>query len=808
MSSEQWHCIRSIGHGAALPLAVSIGLVLLARALIPVGLEPSDHDTQPRYSAPAPIDMTHRRVGQTFLASTDNLAAIAVFVRSPGSQQPHTLEFRLLREGDASPIVTRAVSLAGVNPGDFVTVDFAPVRGSRGVRFTFELEGDANTNLDPVILGATDWDSYPDGYALTDGARRPGDLSFTAYSSPTALDIVWRGMTSLWGHAAAIIALLVVVLAASSVVWHFVQPSEKGSLTLAAAVLCASPLLLPVCLLLFSAVGLSFSPILLIGAGTGLWLWRTIQRRSLLPRGGQPAEWIGLLTAALLVLVIQADFIAGQTVPAYVDSVHHVAIIRTIAANGMLPPFMPSQGSTAPFFYHFGAHALSASITMLSAGAISPEEALLVEGPVVLLLYALGTYALVRALGCGHWPGLAAMMLATFALSMPTYLLNWGRYPLLLAMATLGGTLSLLICASKPGVKPQVGVIAGLLIGGNMLAHTRMTFVWPMAACAGAALVWRAVRAPRKVLVQLAPIWITALMVMLVWLLPRWATSAAIPKSLPGAVSVAAGAGPQELVGSIDPRNLIEPIWAGLLLVGALALIRQPGSPPRLGMIAAILVLRAVSLLRIRSLFSGALLDDAFSDAATSFAVIAALGTVVGDVQKVLNLRWQAPPWSAALVAAALAAAGLSARPTAPSQCCELATASDVETLSWIGRSVPATSTIGIAAVDWPGDVVVGLDGGYWISEMTGRFTTLPNMLMLYETRGARWQAIRERALTVDTAIRLRGAEVCELDIDYVYMGGTGGSFDLPTLESNPHLRLVHRNERTALFQVIGCAAP
>jgi hypothetical protein len=783
-------------------------LKVVVQAFIPNNLEPSAHDNQLHYSAPAPIDGAHRRVGQTFVANADNLAAIAVFVRSPGSQPSHTLEFRLFHEGDQSPIVNHVINLTGVKPGDFLTINFTPIRASKGQRFMFELTGDAVSDRDPVILGATDWDSYTGGYALADGERQPGDLSFTAYSSPTMLELLWRGVISLSTRGAAIATLLAAVLALSSVTWHFVQPSDGSSPALAAAVICASPLLAAVYLLVSSAAGLRFNPFLIIGVGAALGLWRAVRNRSWLPRCEHPAEWISLLGSALFILVMQSSLIADQAMPAYVDSVHHVAITKAITMSGMLPDTMPAQGSTATFFYHFGTHALSTSITMLSGGAISPGEALLAEGPVLLLLYALGVYALLRMIGVGHWPGMAAMLLSTFAFSMPTYLLTWGRYPLLLALATAGGVVSLLIHASKAGARTQTRVIVGLLIAGSMLAHTRMAFIWLIVACAGALFTWRANPAPRKVLAQLAPIWITALIVMLVWLAPRWVTSTATPKSVPTTVNIPAGTGQRELATLIDPHDLIEPIWIGILLVGTLGLIRQPGSPTRLGMIAILLTLRVLPLLRFPGLVSGAVFDSAFSSAAISFIVTAALGTVVGDAQKILELRWQAPAWSAALVAGVMLAAGLSARPTAPSLCCELATASDVEAWHWISSSVPATATIGIAVAQWPDNVAVGLDGGYWINEMTGRLTTLPNMLVLYEKRGGQWQIIRERALAVDTMLRFHGDEVCTLDIDYVYMGGTGGSFEPPVLESNPHLRVVYRNERTALFQVIGCAVP
>ena len=66
--------------------------------------------------------------------------------------------------------------------------------------------------------------------------------------------------------------------------------------------------------------------------------------------------------------------------PNWVDSQHHVLIIRKIIENGGLPstlePYLPG-----PFYYHFAFHAVTAFFSALSG--LAPERAVLFLGQVI-----------------------------------------------------------------------------------------------------------------------------------------------------------------------------------------------------------------------------------------------------------------------------------------------------------------------------------------------------------------------------------------------------------------------------------------
>ena len=77
--------------------------------------------------------------------------------------------------------------------------------------------------------------------------------------------------------------------------------------------------------------------------------------------------------------------------PAWVDPLHHVLIVRLILENGGLPatfePYMP-----VPFYYHFGFHMNAALFSFWSG--FPAEKAVLLLGQVLNAAVALSVYRL------------------------------------------------------------------------------------------------------------------------------------------------------------------------------------------------------------------------------------------------------------------------------------------------------------------------------------------------------------------------------------------------------------------------------
>jgi hypothetical protein len=147
----------------------------------------------------------------------------------------------------------------------------------------------------------------------------------------------------------------------------------------------------------------------------------------------------------LLLLVTGWRFyqVRQLALPAWVDSVHHTLLVRILLEQGTLPetwgPYLP----TTPFYYHFGFHlsaALLAKITGMTGLALG--NAVLVAGQLWQVLLVLALYLLARTLLAAHEPAFIAALLVSFVAEMPAFYVSWGRYPLLAGATLLIGAMA------------------------------------------------------------------------------------------------------------------------------------------------------------------------------------------------------------------------------------------------------------------------------------------------------------------------------------------------------------------------------
>ncbi|MEM8535507.1 MAG: hypothetical protein AAGF95_32050, partial [Chloroflexota bacterium] len=63
-----------------------------------------------------------------------------------------------------------------------------------------------------------------------------------------------------------------------------------------------------------------------------------------------------------------------------------------------------------------------------------------------------------------------------------------------------------------------------------------------------------------------------------------------------------------------------------------------------------------------------------------------------------------------------------------------IATSADVATIDWIAENTPSNARFLINATTWLPGADRGIDGGWWIMPMTGRWTSAPPLLYSYGT--------------------------------------------------------------------------
>ncbi len=143
-------------------------------------------------------------------------------------------------------------------------------------------------------------------------------------------------------------------------------------------------------------------------------------KRSAISPGVFALAGLAVLGAIIIWRFVQ---VRDLVLPAWVNSVHHVLIVKLILENGSIPasfaPYMP-----VPFYYHFGFHT-SAALFALLAG-LSPAQAVLTLGQLINALVALGIFRLGLAIW-GDWrrAGITALLVG-FVLQMPAYYSDLG----------------------------------------------------------------------------------------------------------------------------------------------------------------------------------------------------------------------------------------------------------------------------------------------------------------------------------------------------------------------------------------------
>ena len=128
-----------------------------------------------------------------------------------------------------------------------------------------------------------------------------------------------------------------------------------------------------------------------------------------------------------------------------------------------------------------------------------------------------------------------------------------------------------------------------------------------------------------------------------------------------------------------------------------------------------------------------------------------------------------------------------------PSDCCVIVGNDDVVAMDWIANQLSADARIGISSTELiviasnVSNGIMGADAGIWVMPLTGRITLpLPYQFEFDQRLEMRW--------------------LCELGIDYLFVGESGQPFDVKKIISRPGwYRPLLSMPKTRVYEVIGC---
>lgn len=602
----------------------------------------------------------------------------------------------------------------------------------------------------------------------------------------------------------------------------------------------------PLLLLWGTAAALTWSPpvaqmiaaaTLLGGAAALLWAPRATWRRRMQRLRRQALTLTLWGCVAVLAAGARLVQVRGLALPAWVDSVQHVALLRLIVEQGRVPatldPVIPGGALT----YHWGYHALLAWLAWLGGvfDAFALADLTLLAGQCFNALSVLMLYAAGRVLFASRRAGLLAAAAVAAVTWFPAYFTAWGRYTHLVGVLLLVPTL-IALWRLRQRMRWGDGVAAALMVGGVALVHVRIAFFGAvLLALLGLGLLVRGRWRPLLLWVAAAaggmlltlPWWLTLLRSTWVQALivPRAGADAAwtalntvdwaIVWAPRGELALAvASAGLSALFGATGDLRWLP--WLGLLMVlGCGALIAWSWRRPGLRRLTLATWARwmlvwgwAAAVLLLLQLDRFGLPPLRFSHVNAAVMTLFLPTALTGGGLLAWAVGLLAPRTAALYVAGSLAlAASLWGAPglaKAVNPATILALPADRAALKWVRDHVPADARFAVNVWQWNDGIYAGSDGGSWLPVLAARASILPPVLYagaLPDSTVAEMNdlfALLEEAADLD-APELQ-ARLAAAGVTHLYLGARGNGLQPEAIDSAPYARLVYRQDGVSIY--------
>lgn len=432
--------------------------------------------------------------------------------------------------------------------------------------------------------------------------------------------------------------------------------------------------------------------------------------------------WL-LALGVLAVFIVWRLWQARELVfPNWVDSQHHVLIIRKIIENGGLPstlePYLPG-----PFYYHFSFHAVTAFFSVLSG--LAPEKAVLLLGQVLNAWVGISVYALAKVIGRDWRVGVLAAIFVTFVTKMPGYYLSWGRYTLLMGVFILPVAMAEVISVKKRHECWWYMAGLSLLTAGTLLSHYFTAFLLVLfLAFLGMQWLVEAILSKEnnwKPISNIAISTFTGLVFALRWYYRIFVYSNATSRPALRIMESVTLEGSWDylysIVGPISGYILI-----ALAVVGFLWSVITTREYTFYGWAVLVLMLSLPTGFRLMNFRHDyyALISFIPIAITSAVAIVLALETVLTEkkLSTILIL----------ISGALLIIFGAFQNNSAVNRETVLTTKSDVIALEWIKTHTPKEARFFINTIGWSPNNYRGVDGGGWILPITGRWSIVPTI--------------------------------------------------------------------------------
>lgn len=527
--------------------------------------------------------------------------------------------------------------------------------------------------------------------------------------------------------------------------------------------------------------------------------------------------WPAVALALLLVITFSVRLyqIRDLVLPAWVDSVHHALMIRVAIEQGRAPisllPYMPIEQLP----YHWGYHVITAASAQIAR--VTVPQVMLWQGQTLNALHVLTCAALAAFLWRRPWAGVVAGLVVGLLSIMPAFYVSWGRYTQLsglLLLPPLAICWNALLTTQR---RRHIAEVALLLAGLNLIHFRVLVLALALLAAQTVVALVASEHAGSRFAALLrggvAAVVAVLLTAPWLWLLVenRLAPLAARPQAVIGSGTYGnlneglLWAGHNRtlfalaLLGALVALHgrsrvaLVVMLWVGgmitlanpgvlayILPAAALPLVAWAWQQRRPVLALAVLPLLLFNPLLVRLPASWLISNDSvvislFVPAAVLIGYLAdrsgvMLARRVGEMPVVLLKHRSAAVLATVLLVAAWGAYDMRDVINADTV---FAYGDDLDALQWINTQTPLDARFLIGATPWLPSADRGVDGGWWILPLTGRWMSTPPVIFDY---GPAEAAAPERARTRVIAALQPGEEallaaLIERDaIGYVYL--------------------------------------
>jgi hypothetical protein len=541
--------------------------------------------------------------------------------------------------------------------------------------------------------------------------------------------------------------------------------------------------------------------------------------------------WLLALAATLGVIAWREYQIHGLVLPVWVDPVHHVLLVRKILEYGGVPPdwlpYLP-----VPMYYHFGFHVLAAAFAFWSQ--MQPAQAVLIFGQVINAMVALSVYRLAKA-AWGSWVSAAlAGLLTAFAFHMPAYYLSWGRYTMLAGMVVLPLAMAAILEVRRdPGDKAawaRAALYSGAVCFCEYL-NLGLLLVFLLVVAGAEAL--RALRARSLRVIAWQPFVASALGAVItspwlawVWNYTHGMFSVQVPNPFSSS-SDAAGmweyivflTGPERshillvlagvgiLVALMHGRARLLAVWA--LLLGFLATPYGPRFQPfRPDLVAIILFLPGSLMLADLLVWLGERAESLLTVVRSRIVKRPAETQIADGPVGEAPLPSIRRPWAAllipCLIGVGLSVWGIWETRDIVNPVTVLAQPADLPAIDWVSQNTPPDARFFINSAQWFSNSYRGVDGGYWLMTLTGRFAVVPPAAYGWGSPddARRFNEWAKRASEIKACDEAFWSLVEDADLNYAYIREGTGSLQPNALANCQGVKKVYDSQGVVIYRL------